>query len=48
MEGDEVKKRIFLEDTTAMCWAAKMGNIDLLKELLSQGADVNGADYDDR
>ncbi|KAF0689069.1 Aste57867_19450 [Aphanomyces stellatus] len=37
-----------LRDTTALCWAAGTGNVDMLRQLLDDGVDVNLADYDQR
>lgn len=37
----------YFRDTTAMCWAAREGNLQLLKDLVSRGGNVNGAEYDD-
>ncbi|RHY84478.1 hypothetical protein DYB31_007463 [Aphanomyces astaci] len=37
-----------LRDTTALCWAAGTGNVDMLRRLLTEGVDVNLADYDRR
>ncbi|KDO23747.1 hypothetical protein SPRG_10524 [Saprolegnia parasitica CBS 223.65] len=37
-----------VRDTTALCWAAGMGDTDLLLQLIDAGADVNLADYDQR
>ncbi|ETW09344.1 hypothetical protein H310_01716 [Aphanomyces invadans] len=43
---DELPTR--LRDTTALCWAAGSGNVDMLRRLLQEGRDVNLADYDRR
>ncbi|EQC26090.1 hypothetical protein SDRG_16042 [Saprolegnia diclina VS20] len=37
-----------VRDTTALCWAAGMGDTGLLLQLIDAGADVNLADYDQR
>ncbi|TYZ63231.1 hypothetical protein PybrP1_006705 [[Pythium] brassicae (nom. inval.)] len=37
-----------LTHTTAMCWAAAEGDVDLMRRLHALGVDVNAADYDKR
>ncbi|DAZ93250.1 TPA: hypothetical protein N0F65_007950 [Lagenidium giganteum] len=37
-----------LTHTTAMCWAAAEGDIDMMEKLRDLGADVNASDYDKR
>lgn len=37
-----------LTHTTAMCWAAAEGNVEMMRKLREHGADVNAADYDKR
>lgn len=34
--------------TTAMCWAAAEGHVEMMRKLREHGADVNAADYDKR
>lgn len=37
-----------LTHTTAMCWAAAEGDVEMMQRLRELGADVNAADYDKR
>ncbi|KAF1321788.1 Ankyrin repeat domain-containing protein 50, partial [Globisporangium splendens] len=37
-----------LTHTTAMCWAAAEGNLEIMQKLREHGANVNAADYDKR
>ncbi|MDX3386051.1 glutaminase A [Streptomyces niveiscabiei] len=42
------KNRTAMETVTALCWAAGQGDLDEIRRLTAEGADLDAADYDGR